>query len=175
MSSESPTILASEAVWTNADLASEDGNTATGAFVGVDLGTSNSCLGLWHPGKNRVKIIKNRHDEGRITPSVVYFLSEDKYVVGKSQLLFSNEILEAADRLQHVLGEGYDAIKQARLGVDPCVRAVKRIIGLPPTSPQVLQVASNLPFKYSTCTSTGEAFLEITMGRTTIRKRPQVV
>ena len=85
--SEGPaaTVLAREAVWTNADSVPEDDRAPMGAFVGIDLGTSNSCLGLWHPGKNRVKIIKNRHDEGRTTPSVVYYQSEDNYVVGMWQ------------------------------------------------------------------------------------------
>lgn len=75
-------VLAREAVWTNADT---EGEGAQGAFVGIDLGTSNSCLGLWHAGKNRVKIIKNRKDEGRTTPSLVYYHGEgpDDYSVGE--------------------------------------------------------------------------------------------
>jgi molecular chaperone DnaK (HSP70) len=27
--------------------------------LGIDLGTSNSCMAVWHEGKSRVKIIKN--------------------------------------------------------------------------------------------------------------------
>jgi hypothetical protein len=27
--------------------------------VGIDLGTSNSCVAIWHRGKSRAKVIKN--------------------------------------------------------------------------------------------------------------------
>ncbi|KAG6594328.1 Hsp70-like protein [Phytophthora cinnamomi] len=41
--------------------------------LGVDLGTTNSCVGMWHVERNHVKILKNRADRGRTTPSVVRF------------------------------------------------------------------------------------------------------
>ncbi|KAE9357048.1 Heat shock cognate protein 1 [Phytophthora rubi] len=41
--------------------------------LGIDLGTTNSCVGMWHVERNHVKILKNRSDRGRTTPSVVRF------------------------------------------------------------------------------------------------------
>jgi molecular chaperone DnaK (HSP70) len=41
--------------------------------LGVDLGTTNSCVGVWMVDRNHVKILKNRADRGRTTPSVVRF------------------------------------------------------------------------------------------------------
>ncbi|KAG3117596.1 Heat shock cognate protein 1 [Phytophthora idaei] len=41
--------------------------------LGIDLGTTNSCVGMWHVDRNHVKILKNRLDRGRTTPSVVCF------------------------------------------------------------------------------------------------------
>ncbi|OWY95124.1 Heat shock protein70 [Phytophthora megakarya] len=41
--------------------------------LGIDLGTTNSCVGMWHVDRNHVKILKNRLDRGRTTPSVVRF------------------------------------------------------------------------------------------------------
>jgi hypothetical protein len=36
-----------------------DINRALGPMIGIDLGTSNSCVSLWHTVKNRAKVIKN--------------------------------------------------------------------------------------------------------------------
>ncbi|KAF4324440.1 hypothetical protein BBO99_00000191 [Phytophthora kernoviae] len=41
--------------------------------LGIDLGTTNSCVGMWHVERNHVKILKNKEDRGRTTPSVVRF------------------------------------------------------------------------------------------------------
>ncbi|KAG3062026.1 hypothetical protein PC122_g19436 [Phytophthora cactorum] len=41
--------------------------------LGIDLGTTNSCVGMWHVDRNHVKILKNRLDRGRTTPSMVRF------------------------------------------------------------------------------------------------------
>lgn len=62
--------------------ASSDGE-ASGAWLGVDLGTSNSCVALWHPEKHRAKIIKNAQGE-RTTPSVALLRSTDDIPVGES-------------------------------------------------------------------------------------------
>ena len=41
-----------------------------GLIVGLDLGTSNSCMAVWHLDKNRVKIFKTKTGFKTI-PSVV--------------------------------------------------------------------------------------------------------
>ena len=34
-------------------------NRLLGPIIGIDLGTSNSCVSLWHTVKNRAKVVKN--------------------------------------------------------------------------------------------------------------------
>ncbi|GMF23585.1 unnamed protein product [Phytophthora lilii] len=55
--------------------------------LGVDLGTTNSCVGLWLVAQSRVKILKSRARRGRTTPSVVRFdaLSQ-RVAVGQAAL-----------------------------------------------------------------------------------------
>ena len=49
-------------------------------WIGIDLGTTNSCVGLWCNG--RVEILQN--DEGEMTtPSVVSFKPNDEIIVGQ--------------------------------------------------------------------------------------------
>ena len=45
------------------------------AIVGIDLGTSTSCIALWNSQKSRVKIIKNITTKSRTTPSILRFTS----------------------------------------------------------------------------------------------------
>ena len=60
------------------------GQPGTGPMIGIDLGTSNSCVAIWHPGKNRAKVIKNLRSQ-RLTASTVAFgTSSEDIVVGAS-------------------------------------------------------------------------------------------
>ena len=43
--------------------------------IGIDLGTTNCCLGVWK--NNRVDIISNSNDGARITPSYIYIKKEE--------------------------------------------------------------------------------------------------
>jgi hypothetical protein len=50
-------------------------NIDTDPIIGIDFGTSNSCLSIWHPIKNRSKVIKvtNKELKKNYTPSTVLF------------------------------------------------------------------------------------------------------
>ncbi len=50
-------------------------------IVGIDLGTSNSLIGIWHDGK--AVLIPNSHGE-MLTPSVVGFADDGSLLVGKT-------------------------------------------------------------------------------------------
>ena len=44
-----------------------DINRTLGPMIGIDLGTSNSCVSLWHTVKNRAKVIKNVSTKSKCT------------------------------------------------------------------------------------------------------------
>ena len=53
--------------------------------VGIDLGTTNSCIAIWD--KYKVEVIPNDYGE-RTTPSIVHFFSQDSYSVGLDAKIF---------------------------------------------------------------------------------------
>ena len=48
-------------------------NVDHGPIVGIDFGTSNSAIAVWHYAKNRVKVIRNIVTKQRTTPSTILF------------------------------------------------------------------------------------------------------
>lgn len=46
-------------------------NRVLGPVIGIDLGTSNSCVSLWHTVKNRAKVVKNVTSKSKITAKFV--------------------------------------------------------------------------------------------------------
>lgn len=100
----------------------------SGTIIGIDLGTTYSCVGVFQPGLNKVEIIPN--DQGnRITPSYVAFVTNDN-IDG------SNE--------QRLVGDS--AKNQATLNPEHTIFDVKRLIGRKFQEDSVQQDMKLLPY-----------------------------
>ncbi|HLA54356.1 MAG TPA: Hsp70 family protein, partial [Flavitalea sp.] len=68
-------------------------NISTGSLqqnemiVGIDLGTTNSLVAIIHP-ESRKPVALKEHDSSSLVPSIVYFGSDGKPVVGESAKQF---------------------------------------------------------------------------------------
>lgn len=82
-------------------MSSNDGES-NGSVIGIDLGTTNSCLAVLERGQ--ASVLVNREGE-RTTPSVVSFLEDDERLVGSA------------------------ARRQALVNPDNTVASIKRLIG----------------------------------------------
>src|SRR5688572_11670649 len=91
-------------------------------MVGIDLGTTNSCVAYWDGRAARV--IPNR-DGGRITPSVVAFDEQGKTLVGAP------------------------AQRQAVANPKNTIFGAKRLIGRKHGAPELAEWVATVPFKLS--------------------------
>jgi len=104
-----------------------------GKIIGIDLGTTNSCVSIMEGGD--VKVIQN--SEGtRTTPSIVAFTDKGERLVGQL------------------------AKRQAITNSDRTLFAIKRLIGRKYDSPEVQKFIKMSPFKISKA-SNGDAWVNI--------------
>ena len=87
--------------------------------VGIDLGTTNSCIAIWD--KYKVEVIPNDYGE-RTTPSIVHFFDQENYDVGSDAKIFLNSEPKST------------------------IYSIKRIIGLDFTSEEVEKFKKDWPF-----------------------------
>ncbi len=104
-----------------------------GVTVGIDLGTTNSCIAYLESGKPVV--IPNR-EGARVTPSVVAFLKSGERLVGQL------------------------AKRQMLLNPERTVFAVKRLMGRKYDSPEIERVKERLPYKLVPAEN-GDVWVEI--------------
>ncbi len=79
------------------------GNHDNDFVVGIDFGTTNSCVALWNPYKKRAKVIKNLNGS-RLTRSTIKFDEDfDHPVVGVTEIteLYSTHVIS---RIKLLLG-----------------------------------------------------------------------
>ena len=104
-----------------------------GKIIGIDLGTTNSCVAVLEGGA--AKVIEN--SEGtRTTPSVVAFANDDEVLVGQS------------------------AKRQAVTNPDNTLFAVKRLIGRRFEDDVVQRDVSMVPYKI-VAADNGDAWVEV--------------
>ncbi|CEG46282.1 glucose-regulated protein [Plasmopara halstedii] len=80
--------------------------------LGIDLGTTNSCVGMWYVDRNHVKIFKNRLNRGRTTPSVVHFDPTSQSVdVGQAaiDLETSEPVGNTIRSIKRLMGQKYES------------------------------------------------------------------
>ena len=104
-----------------------------GSIIGIDLGTTNSCVALMEG--NTPKVIENA-EGNRTTPSVVAFTKEGEKLVGAP------------------------AKRQAITNSENTVFATKRLIGRTFEDPAVQNDRKNMPFKIVK-NSSGDAWVEV--------------
>ena len=104
-----------------------------GKIIGIDLGTTNSCVAIMEGGKPRV--IENSEGD-RTTPSIVAFTEDDQVLVGQS------------------------AKRQAVTNPANTIFAVKRLIGRRFDEPEVQKDIKLVPYKIIKADN-GDAWVEV--------------
>ncbi|UIZ24046.1 hypothetical protein KXD40_008263 [Peronospora effusa] len=120
--------------------------------LGIDLGTTNSCVGIWHIERHHVKILKNRVDRGRTTPSVVRF-----------------------DPDSHHVDVGNEAVKLETLNpVKNTIRSVKRLLGQKFKS-QAIDVARIYASYDVVPTDQGNVAIQVARGKKKVYVQPEEI
>ena len=104
-----------------------------GKIIGIDLGTTNSCVAIMEGGK--VKVIENAEGD-RTTPSIVAFTDDNEILVGQS------------------------AKRQSVTNPNNTLYAVKRLIGRKFKDDVVQKDISMVPYKISEADN-GDAWIEV--------------
>src|SRR3954462_10152462 len=104
-----------------------------GRVIGIDLGTTNSCVAVLEGGE---PVVIHNQEGGRTTPSMVSWNTDGEVVVG------------AASKRQMVTNP------------QRTVYGVKRLLGRKATAPEVISLASRLPYKI-VAAKNGDAYVEI--------------
>lgn len=90
------------------------------SYVGIDLGTANSCVAALEDGK---PVILSDNDGRRTIPSIFAISSDGEPLIG------------------------HKAAEQAYLNKQNTIYAVKRLIGCKYDSPEITKIAKKLPYK----------------------------
>lgn len=80
--------------------------------IGIDLGTTNSCVGVWI--KDRVEIIPNSQGS-RITPSFVAFNNDEKLVGTSAKNQISRNAKNTVFNIKRIIGRTYDEVKETKV------------------------------------------------------------
>ena len=109
--------------------------------IGIDLGTTYSCIGVWDNEKEDITIIPNSFGE-KTTPSVVALLNENDRIVGK----------EAKEYINNINKIEYNVLYDS-----------KRLIGRKFNEKVIEDDIKNWPFTIKEQKSTGKAVYEISI------------
>ena len=115
--------------------------------VGIDLGTTNSCIAIWD--KYKVEVIPNDYGE-RTTPSIVHFFDENKYCVGLDASIFLNIYPKST------------------------IYSIKRVIGLNFNSEEVGKFKNDWPFKLIN-QERNKIGIEIEIGKSKFTVNPETI
>ena len=126
-------------------LSAAEANKVDGPVIGIDLGTTYSCVGIFKNG--RVEIIPNELGN-RITPSIVAFTDEEKLV-------------------------GEAAKNQAAINPTRTIYSIKRLIGRKFNDKEVQHDKKLLP--YEIVNKDGKPYVQVTVGGSNKQYSPEEI